>query len=98
MRACRSLVRTVAVAGLLGLAAHASNAQSDLGFEPSFGVPLPVPASRIRLADVTGDGVLDIVLSSYTQPGVFVLPGLGGAAFGPMVTTALSAPVGNWDF
>ena len=96
MVAARLVVPAIVLACLPGIVPGAS-AQSDLGFQPPVAVEFPASTapSRLRVADVTGDGLLDILVASYTQPGVFVRPGLPGLAFGPVAVTSLGAPVGS---
>jgi len=55
---------------------------------------VPVPAldsGGMDAADVTGDGVPDLVIASHLSPSVSVLPGLGDGHFGPAQTFAAGA-------
>ncbi len=73
-------------------------------FVPDPDVPLPAThtyfAVKPGLADVTGDGLLDLLFRAQTSGpvyGIAVFPGTGGGAFGAMVFTPLSGNVKDID-
>ncbi|MGL6073356.1 MAG: FG-GAP-like repeat-containing protein [Fimbriiglobus sp.] len=64
---------------------------SAIGFGPAFTLPLGFRANGLTLADVTGDGKLDVLLSDGVGRRLFVLPGQGNGTFAPATTQALNA-------
>jgi cysteine-rich repeat protein len=55
-------------------------------FDPSVALALGFVPTSVALADVTGDGAPDLLVTNETQ--VVLFPGLGGAQFGPSVFIA----------
>src|SRR5262245_32651560 len=84
------------IAILAGAAAGPTlRASDDVHFAPP--VPVALPAGfnyhDVRATDVTGDGLVDLVVATFLGTDVFVLPGQGGVSFGAPV----ASPVGLVD-
>lgn len=80
---------------LAGLLAHPVQAQTAATFGPlvQYSPGTSDSPSRPSLADVTGDGQLDIVFVTYsaTTPSIRVLPGSGNGTFQAPIVTAIAA-------
>ena len=67
-------------------------------FAPAVNVALESSShpSDLQVLDVTGDGILDLVVVSEVTPAVWTHVGLGGTNFGPPVGTVI-APFAAFD-
>jgi len=83
------LVVPVVVAMLVGArAAHAVPGELVLAAPET--IPLGAPASDLRVLDVSGDGIPDLIAVAPTAPGLQVLLGQGDGTFGAPVLTPIA--------
>jgi hypothetical protein len=85
--------RALVVTAVLLAAAPAVWALGEFSLARPVAIPLP-PGSKptaLRAIDVTGDGLVDLVVSSFASPDVRVLVGQGGTTFSTPVVTPMDA-------
>ena len=87
-------------AALLCAAFAAPRAEALPSFDPMRSFDAGCPVRVVRVADVTGDGIPDILaLSSFTTGRLRILQGLGGGAFGsPLDDTLAGSHMVTGDF
>jgi hypothetical protein len=69
-------------------AAHA--APGELVLTPAPPIPLGSPATQLRVLDVSGDGIPDLIAGYPSAPGIQVLLGQGDGTFGAPIFTPMS--------